>query len=85
MSGFAKYNAAGTADDTQPPFSDEELEAALSLRQRTRPDRRASRRTDRCPHTPMCDKLDDCVEAIAWYLRHRRVIEARQLRERQTA
>ena len=74
MAAFDKFNAAGHYDEAEPPFTETEIEHALDWRQRVWPDPR-SRRHDRCPHTPQCASLGDCVEAIAWYFRHRAVLE----------
>jgi len=76
MAAFDKCNADGVYDEREPPFTNDEIEAAFELRQRTSPDPRLARK-DRCPHTPMCPNILDCIEAIAWYRRHQRVIEAR--------
>ncbi len=70
------WNAAGNWDPQNTPFSEDELEDALRLRQSVTPDlRRPDRRSDFCPHPRKCDSLDDCVRFIAWYLRHRHVLE----------
>lgn len=54
----------------EPPFTVEELEYAAALRQSVSPAPDVRRR-DRCPHTPACSSIEVCIEAIAWYLRHR--------------
>jgi hypothetical protein len=79
MAAFDKCNADGDYDEREPPFTNEEIQAAFELRQRISPDGRLARK-DQCPHTPMCADIRDCIEAIAWYWRHRHAIEAR-LRE----
>jgi hypothetical protein len=72
--GFDKRNAAGRYDPEEPPFTEAELEAALDWRQRYGMPTRA--RPDHCPHPVPCVSVASCVEAIAWYRRHQRAIEA---------
>lgn len=69
------WNALGDWDASEPPFSEDEIERALELRQRVWPDPRLARR-DRCPHAEMCSAVGECIEKIAWYLRHQHAIEA---------
>lgn len=79
MAAFDRFNAAGVFDERESSFTTEELEHAWELRQRVSPDPGVCRklgRYDRCPHQPMCEHLSDCIEAIAWYLRHQEAIEA---------
>lgn len=76
MAAFDKFNVDGVYDVNEPPFTEIEIEDAFDLRQRVMPDFRLDRK-DHCPHTPMCDDLKDCIEAIAWYRRHQHAIEAR--------
>ncbi len=61
-------------DPHEPPFTAEELERALALREHTRLDWRSTRR-DKCPHPTPCESTKVCVQAIAWYLRYRHDIE----------
>ncbi len=56
-------------------FSQEELQDAMDLRDKIQPDPYLRRR-DQCPHTELCPNVAMCIEAIAWYLRHRDEIEA---------
>ncbi len=76
MSG--NWNATGDWMPHEPAFTDDEIERAVDLRQHVWPDPRA-RRQDRCPHAVMCQNLQDCVQFIAWYLRHQCCIEATKL------
>lgn len=76
MADSGNWNAAGEWDARQRPFTDEELESAAEVRQRVSP-WPGLQRKDRCPHTPMCDDIGSCIEAIAWYRRHQHAIEAR--------
>lgn len=75
------WDANGDWDATAAPFSEAELEIATDLRQRTSPAPGQTRK-DRCPHEPMCPSLTMCIEAIAWYRRHQRIIEAATRRTR---
>ena len=75
MAVFDKFNANSEIDASLPDFTVEELEAAAELRQRVTPAPGLARR-DHCPHTPACRNVGDCIEAIAWYRRHQRAIEA---------
>lgn len=80
MGAFEKFNARGRFDEAEPLFTDVELERAINLRLRVSPDTDVCHklgRFDRCPHQPKCERLSDCIEAIAWYLRHQHVIEGR--------
>jgi hypothetical protein len=54
-------------------YSLEELDVALRLRDSVTPDA-SSKRRDRCPHTPACANVRDCIENIAWFVRYRREI-----------
>lgn len=69
------FNALGDWDPTEPPFTDDELDEALRLRQHVQPDP-GLKRKDQCPHQPLCQDLDSCVRYIAWYRRHQAAIEA---------
>lgn len=73
MSG--NWNAAGNWEPTAPVFSEDEIERALDWRQKIWPDPRLKRR-DRCPHQVQCKDLQDCVQFMAWYFRHRETLEA---------
>ncbi len=61
------------ADSLEAPFSVEELQRAIDLREH-QPAWNVRRR-DHCPHPAPCSSSKECIEAIAWYLRHRREIE----------
>lgn len=63
--------------DDEPPFTEAELQNALTWRQRVTPDPWHKRR-DQCPHDPMCPSLSYCLENIAWYFRHRDVVDAKE-------
>lgn len=68
------WNAAGVWRASEAPFSVDEYQAAMTLRQSTIPFPWLKRR-DLCPHALACGNVTECVERIAWYLRHRRTIE----------
>ena len=73
MGAFDKCNALGHYDPHEPPFTEEELLVAMELRQvygHPQPGR-----PDKCPHAILCANVADCVEKVAWYLRHREAIE----------
>lgn len=61
-------------DPQEPPFSDEELTKALSVR-RTFADP-SLKRKDSCPHPEPCKTVRECLDKIAWYLRYQHQIEA---------
>jgi hypothetical protein len=63
------WNADGDWDEHEPPFSEAELDKALDWRQRH--SKKTAARPDLCPHEEVCESLQDCVEKIAWYFRHR--------------
>lgn len=76
MCALGNYTNEGwDVDPNEAPFTEDELEKALNLRQRVHPDSRFTKRADRCPHPKPCESLDSCVERIAWYLRYQREIE----------
>lgn len=76
MCALGRYTRGGWDwDPHEPPFTEAELAHALKLRQSVTPDRRTTRRTDQCPHTPACEGVDMCIERIAWYLRYQTAIE----------
>jgi hypothetical protein len=65
-------------DASDESYSLEELERARDLRKSVPPTRRGRTTVfDQCPHTPACPTLAECIENIAWYLRHRKEIEQR--------
>jgi hypothetical protein len=70
---FDRCNALGWRDDDEPPFTEDELADALDWRQGR--GHMTVVRPDMCPHPRPCASVADCVERIAWYLRHRRAIE----------
>ena len=77
MCALGKPDARGQYqfDPNEPPFSEDELDAAYQLRKKVRPDVKQKRR-DHCPHTPMCTSLAECLENIAWFLRYQRELNA---------
>ena len=74
-SASGNWNALGDWDLHAVPFSTEELEVAIEWRQRHA--HMTPKRRDHCPHAARCESVPDCLEKIAWYFRHRRVIEQR--------
>lgn len=75
--GSGNWNAAGDWTPDEPPFTTDELEAALEWRQGTMPDPALARR-DHCPHPTPCTDVHFCIAAIAWYFRHRDAIEQQE-------
>lgn len=76
MCALSSPNTAGEWPyDSSEVFSVDELTEAARLRQRVTPLHNLKRR-DSCPHTPPCPGARVCIEEIAWYLRHRKDIEA---------
>ena len=65
--------------DPTEQFSVEELQSALEWRQSIQPSDLRTHRRDLCPHRPPCPTVAVCVEEIAWYLRHRKDLDADNL------
>jgi len=78
MCALGKADASGKywLDPNEPPFTQDELDAAYQLRRKVRPDPRQTKRRDQCPHTPECADSVQCLENIAWFLRYQRVLNS---------